>query len=176
MTTARRQRFLAEASRILAESMDYEATLRTVARLAVPDIADWCVVDLLQSDGSLARVAIEHRDPVRRSLALRLQQEFPPRADAPAGPSHVTRTGTMEFETHVPDAVLREIAPEPERLRILSGLAGRGESLHGLLAARRRHWLIRSLARTDPAYYTRAHGDGQTQTPAATSRDVDRSE
>jgi signal transduction histidine kinase len=77
---------------------------------------------LLQPDGSLARVAIEHRDPVRRALALRLQEEFPPRADAPSGPANVTRTGTMEFETHVPDAVLRDIAPEPERLRILSGL------------------------------------------------------
>jgi signal transduction histidine kinase len=122
MSAARRQRFLAEASRVLAESMDYEATLKVVARLAVPDIADWCVVDVLQTDGSLARVAIEHKDPDRRTLARRLQDEFPPRADAPSGPTHVTRTGRMEFETHIPDALLRDIAPEPERLRILSEL------------------------------------------------------
>jgi hypothetical protein len=47
------ERFLGDASRILAESLDYERTLRTVARLAVPEIADWCVIDLLRHDGTL---------------------------------------------------------------------------------------------------------------------------
>ena len=119
---AQRLRFLAEASRLLAESIDYEATLQTVARLAVPDIADWCVVDLLQVDGTLARVAIEHRDPVRRDLAHRLRQHFPPRSDATSGPANVARTGRTEFEIDIADAVLRQIAPEPERLRLLKRL------------------------------------------------------
>src|SRR5687768_9895478 len=100
---AQRLRFLAEASRLLAESIDYEDTLRTVARLSVPDIADWCVVDLLQADGALARVAIEHRDPVRRALARRLRDCFPPRADATSGPAHVARTGRTEFHVGVAD-------------------------------------------------------------------------
>ena len=37
--------FMAEASRVLASSMDYAETLQRVARLAVPQIADWCAVD-----------------------------------------------------------------------------------------------------------------------------------
>ena len=119
---SQRLRFLAEASRLLAESIDYQATLKTVARLAVPDIADWCVVDLLQPDGALARVAIEHRDPVRRELAQRLRECFPPRVDATSGPTNVARTGRTEFETAIPDSVLRQIAPEPERVRLLSEL------------------------------------------------------
>ena len=56
---------LADASRILAESLDYQGTLAHVARLAVPVLADWCVVDLLQSDGSLRRVAVTARDARR---------------------------------------------------------------------------------------------------------------
>ena len=50
-------RFLAEASAVLASSLDYEATLRNVARLAVPTLADWCLADLAQPDGELQRVA-----------------------------------------------------------------------------------------------------------------------
>jgi signal transduction histidine kinase len=119
---AERLRFLAEASRLVAESIDYEATLKTVARLAVPDVADWCVVDLRQADGTLARVAIEHRDPVRRELAHRLRECFPPRVDATSGPANVARTGRAEFAATIADSVLRQIAPEPERLRLLSQL------------------------------------------------------
>ena len=119
---AQRQRFLAEASRLLAESMDYAATLKTVARLAVPSIADWCVVDLMQDDGTMARVAIEHRDPERLSLAHKLQENFPPLAGAPAGPSHVVHTGQTEFEPQVSESRLEEIAPEVERRRLLGAL------------------------------------------------------
>ena len=119
---AERLRFLVEASRLLTESIDYEATLKTVARLTVPEIADWCVVDLFQSDGSLARVAIEHRDPARRETAHRLQERFPPWVEAGSGPSKVARTGRTEFAVDVADSVLRQIAPEPERLRLLSQL------------------------------------------------------
>ena len=119
---AQRLRFLVEASRLLTESIDYEATLKTVARLAVPEIADWCVVDLLQADGTLARVAIEHRDPARRHSAVRLLESFPPRADARSGPGNVARTGQTEFEVDIADALLRQLAPEPERFRLLSQL------------------------------------------------------
>ncbi len=119
---AQRLRFLAEASRLLAESMDYETTLKTVARLAVPDMADWCVIDLLQADGALARVAVEHRDPVRREAAHRLREFFPPSVDATSGPMHVARTGRTEFEPAIADPVLRQFAPEPERVRLLREL------------------------------------------------------
>jgi signal transduction histidine kinase len=120
--SAQRQRFLAESSRLLAESLDHRETLKTVARLAVPDIADWCVVDLVQDDGSMARVAVEHRDPARVGLASELQAKFPPRPDAVSGPAHVIRTGKTELETHVSDSALHDIAPEPDRLRLLQAL------------------------------------------------------
>jgi PAS domain-containing protein len=59
------QRFLAEASSVLSSSLDYHETLASVARLAVPTLADWCAVDVLEEDGSVERLAVEHPDPVR---------------------------------------------------------------------------------------------------------------
>ena len=119
---AHRQRFLAEASRLLSESIDYAATLKTVARLAVPGIADWCVVDLMQQDGQMSRVAIEHRDQSRLALAQTLQDNFPPQAGAPAGPAHVAHTGQTEFEPSISASLLEELAPEAERRRLLAAL------------------------------------------------------
>lgn len=56
---ARRQAtFLADAAGILSRSLDYEQTLTAVARLAVPEIADWCAVDILDAGGRLLRVAV----------------------------------------------------------------------------------------------------------------------
>ena len=134
---AQRQRFLAEASRLLAESMDYAATLKTVARLAVPSIADWCVVDLMQDDGQMARVAIEHRDPARLALAQKLQENFPPRTGAPSGPAHVAQTGQTEYEASVSESLLEEIAPEAERRRLLAAL-GINSYISGVLNTRGR--------------------------------------
>jgi PAS domain S-box-containing protein len=59
------QRFLLEASKQLATSLEYEATLSRVAHLAVPALADWCVIDLVEADGSLRRVELAHADPER---------------------------------------------------------------------------------------------------------------
>ena len=61
--------FLAESSRVLASSLDYETTLRTVAHLAVPGLADWCAVDVLDEYGAIVRVAVEHPDPARVQAA-----------------------------------------------------------------------------------------------------------
>src|SRR4051794_22023538 len=59
----RRLAFLAEASAHLAGSLDYETTLQGVARAAVPEMADWCVVDTLDEDGSVRLLAVAHVDP-----------------------------------------------------------------------------------------------------------------
>ncbi|KFE68889.1 PAS domain-containing sensor histidine kinase [Hyalangium minutum] len=66
-------RFLSEASAVLASSLDYEATLRNVARLAVPSLADWCLVDLMQADGSFKRVEAVCTDPEDDALAQEIR-------------------------------------------------------------------------------------------------------
>lgn len=114
-----RQQFVAEASRILAESIDYEATLQSVAQLAVPDIADWCVVDLVQDDGSMARVAIAHKDRSRQPAAAELKRRYPPVRDATVGPALVARTRRTDCRGEIPPAFVDAVASEPDRLRLL---------------------------------------------------------
>jgi hypothetical protein len=88
-----RSRFLAEASRQLASSLDYAQTLRNVAWAAVPQIADWCGVDLVDERGRRERVVAAHRDPDKLVLAERLREFEPPRLDPQQGIGRVVRTG-----------------------------------------------------------------------------------
>ncbi len=94
--TEQQNEFLAEASTALASSLDYEQTLRNVAELAVPDIADWCAVDLLNQDGTRKTVAVAHIDPTRLSLAEDLRRYVPDRLDPDQGLGHVLSTGEAE--------------------------------------------------------------------------------
>ncbi len=117
-----RERFLGDASRVLAESLDYEQTLRTIAHLAVPELADWCIVDLLNEDGTLTRVSAQHRDPACEPLVEALHRR-PPTHDAAAGAPSVVRSGILEYVPNISEALLLRREPDPERLAILRRLA-----------------------------------------------------
>lgn len=117
-----RATFLAEASRILASSLEYETTLATVARLAVPQIADWCLVDLVDEQGTPQAVAIEHADPAKVELARELQRRFPPNPHSARGVYNVLRTGNAELEPEIPDSMLKEVVRGPEHLQMLREL------------------------------------------------------
>jgi PAS domain S-box-containing protein len=114
--------FLAEASRVLAASLDYQATLTQLARLVVPRLADWCAVDIVGEDGALSRLAVAHVDPARVALAEELQRRYPEDPDAPHGVGPVLRTGCSQFVTEIPDSLLVGLAKDPEHLRILRSL------------------------------------------------------
>lgn len=93
-------RLLDEAGRTLASSLDYEETLQRVAWFAVPDFADWCVVDLLDDAGVAHRVAVAHADPADADLAASLMA-FPP-APGRGGPEEqVIRTGEPFFKARL---------------------------------------------------------------------------
>ncbi len=77
--------FLAEASEVLGSSLDYDATLGSLARLAVPRLADWCAIDVLAADGEVERVAVAHVDPAKVALAEDLHRRYPPRPRRRAG-------------------------------------------------------------------------------------------
>ncbi|MDQ1680172.1 MAG: hypothetical protein QOI42_1031, partial [Frankiaceae bacterium] len=97
---------LAQASAQLATSLDVERTLASVARLAVPSIADWCVVHLLVQ-GELEAVAVEHVDPDRRELAWQAQRRWPERMADNGGVAQVVRSGVSMW---VPD--IGELPPD----------------------------------------------------------------
>ncbi|MDQ3636719.1 MAG: PAS domain S-box protein [Actinomycetota bacterium] len=119
---ARESRFLAEASRILSSSLDYRETLSKVARLVVPRLADWCVVDVLEEDGSLSNVATEHRDPEKIALARRWRDRYPPDPDARQGAPQVLRTGRPELIPEIPAALLEAAARDEEHKETLQSL------------------------------------------------------
>lgn len=92
-----RAELLAEASRVLSSSLDYEATLASVAGLVVPTLGDWCAVDILEENGDVRRLAVRHADPQKVSQAEDLRRRFPPDAAAPKGVMRVLRTGESEL-------------------------------------------------------------------------------
>ena len=98
--------FLAQVSAVLASSLDYEQTLRNIAQLAVPDIADWCAVDLVDEDGDRRPVAVAHTDPGDDSLAEQLRQYEPSGLNPERGLGRVFRTGQPVLYPQIPDEML----------------------------------------------------------------------
>jgi PAS domain S-box-containing protein len=111
-------RFLSEASRVLAGSLDYQETLRAVARLAVPQIADWCAVDLADGD-EIERVAVAHVDPAKVELARAVQERYPPDPRSATGVYGVLRRGAAELYGEISDAMLEQTARDDEHLAIM---------------------------------------------------------
>jgi PAS domain S-box-containing protein len=116
------QRFLAEAGDALSSSLDYRTTLASVARLAVPTLADWSAVDVLEGDGSVERLAVEHPDPEKVALAYELERRYPPDPDAPGGLHHVLRTGEPEMMAEIPEELLDQAAHDEEHRQMLRKL------------------------------------------------------
>jgi PAS domain S-box-containing protein len=114
--------FIAEASRVLTSSLDYEQTLAAVARLAVPVLADWCAVDVLTEDGELRRLAVQHTDPGKVRLVQEIERRWPTPPDAPHGLANVVRTGQAELVPHIPASLLEENAQDAEHLRLVREL------------------------------------------------------
>ncbi|TPG14891.1 GAF domain-containing SpoIIE family protein phosphatase [Pedococcus bigeumensis] len=114
--------FLAEASAELASSLDYEATLARVARLAVPTFADWCAIDLVK-DNRLRRLAVAHVDPAKVAYAHEIAERYPTDPDSGSGPWQVIRTGRSELIQEITDEMLVAAARDAEHLRIARELA-----------------------------------------------------
>ena len=122
------QRFLAEAGKILSASMDLEQTLQDVARLAVPRLADWCGIDLLDDRGRIVPVAIQHSEPEKIALARRLRERYPADPRSPVGIAGVLRTGVPEHAEDITDEQLAAVARDDEHLELLRALG-----MHGVL-------------------------------------------
>ncbi|BAZ25292.1 multi-sensor hybrid histidine kinase [Kalymmatonema gypsitolerans NIES-4073] len=126
-----RLRFLAQASDILSSSLDYETTLASVARLAVPaiasgtgqsPIADWCVVDIISDNQSTRRVAVAHADASKQELVEQLRK-YPSDLAKVAGLPEVIHTGKPILTPVVTDDHMKAAAHNTEHLKLLQQLA-----------------------------------------------------
>jgi len=117
-----RASFLAEAAAALGSSLDYDETLRTVARLAVPRIADWCTVDMVDETGAVKRLAVTHIDPAKVELATTVVERYED-TDSPFGAPHVIRTATPVMLPRISDAMIVAAARgDAERIRLVRAL------------------------------------------------------
>jgi PAS domain S-box-containing protein len=122
---AHRREFLADATEMLARSLDYETTLRSVAAAAVPVLADWCAIDLLGDDGRLERVAAAHVDPEKQPVLLEMARRHPLGSGDGPGPGRILRTGAPEHLREVPPQIIDDAGRDPEHLAMLRALAPR---------------------------------------------------
>jgi Stage II sporulation protein E (SpoIIE)/GAF domain len=113
------QRVLADSGRILASSLDFEKTLREVARLAVPELADWCGVDMPGPHGEIYPVAIAHIDPEKLRIGEELRERYPVDPEGEAGLPAVIRGGPSFLAPRIRDEELVAYAEDEHHLELL---------------------------------------------------------
>ena len=118
-----RASLLAETSTLLATSLDYHATLRRLARLLVPRLADLCVIDVVDDDGAIRRVAAAHANPTMESAARELQTRFPPRQEGDHPVARTLRSGRVQLASDISAEELHDIAPEADHRHLVEVMA-----------------------------------------------------
>jgi len=115
-------RFVAEASFIVTESLEYQQTISNVARVLVPDLADWCAVDLVGDDRAIEPGTIVHGDPDKLELARTMRRRYPPTADATGGSGFVLRTGNSLVVSSISDEMLAKATRSEEHFEMARAL------------------------------------------------------
>ncbi len=115
-------RFLSNASTLLSTSLDYDSTLNTVATLAVPNVGDWCSIEMLDPEGELQSVAVVHKDPERVEWARELRAQSPIDMSSPQGLPQVLRSGNSELYPHITDEMLVASARDERELSLARSL------------------------------------------------------
>ena len=108
-----RLRLLAAAGETLAQSLDLDQTLRTVARLTVPAFSDWCIIDLVEGE-EIRRVASQHQDPERMLLAEQFAKAYPVRRGDGSVVAQVVQTGESRFQSRIQRSALMAAARDAE--------------------------------------------------------------
>ncbi|MDX6542086.1 MAG: hypothetical protein QOI71_3696 [Gaiellales bacterium] len=136
--------FLAEASIALTETLDVQHTLGELVELAVPRLADWCTIDMLDH-GEIRNVGVAHADPAMARLARRVHERRPVRAQASSGVSGALATGRSQLIQDVPGWLAKQETPDEElltmarvlgvRSSIVAPLAGHGHVFGALTLA-----------------------------------------
>jgi PAS domain S-box-containing protein len=149
-------RFLAAVNLELTRTLDYRETLARVAELAVPTLADWCVVDILDHRGELQRLAVAHVDPAKVELAQAVQERYPADPNAPQGAHAVIRTGRSQLLPDITAAQVDAAARDPEHRRMLRELQLRSAMTVPMIARGRNLGAITLVSAESRRRYTEA--------------------
>ncbi|HEV7862677.1 MAG TPA: SpoIIE family protein phosphatase [Acidimicrobiia bacterium] len=140
--------FLAEASAILGDSLDYEETLQRTADLAASHLVDWCAIHVVD-EGRIVPFVIAHNDSGRSAAVMGFLKRYPIGLNDPAGVGAVIRTGRAEAYEDVTEEILRHAARTPEHLERLHRLS-LGAAVTVPLTVRRRTIGALTLANQSP--------------------------
>ncbi|HLK09886.1 MAG TPA: ATP-binding protein [Candidatus Binatia bacterium] len=155
-STRARFAFLAEASALLAASLDYETTLASIASLAVPRLGDWCIVDLVEADATLRRVAVAQADPGKQALARALEAEAPVVLGPPSRQAEVLESGRSAFFPHLSPLALARADVGPFRRRFLDVVRPVSAMIVPLRARGRTLGALSLITAESGRHYTRA--------------------
>jgi PAS domain S-box-containing protein len=117
--------FLADASMLLASSLDLGKTLSKIARLVVPRLADWCSIHTLAPDGTIRSAVVHHPDPDKVRLAREYERRYPATREDPGGAGLSIRSGEPQLYPEITPDMLEEGFPDPDQRRILLELGVR---------------------------------------------------
>jgi PAS domain S-box-containing protein len=118
--TEQAQDFLLRAGIELTRSLDYKRSLQAVAKLAVPEIADWCAIDLLEEDGEIHSVALTHVDQAKVTFARELTERYAPKPESGSG--LVIKTGETQFVPEITEELLTAFAVDEPHIDLLREL------------------------------------------------------
>jgi signal transduction histidine kinase len=118
---SRTQQFMVDATAAMSGTLDIVEAANRLADLAVPLLADYCTVDILESDGSISSVALAHADPEREPLVMEARARQNITIEAPAGAGRVIREGTPDLVQITREMILAS-NPTEEQLRLLDAL------------------------------------------------------
>ncbi|MGI8759634.1 MAG: GAF domain-containing SpoIIE family protein phosphatase, partial [Acidimicrobiales bacterium] len=122
---------------MLGATLDYENTLCRLAELAVPELADWCIVYLVDKD-SLLPVATAHAEPVKAEMMRSLLARFPAGLTPSVGPAAVVKTGRSVYSPDVSEELLVKVTDSPEHLETLRNIGMQSVIIVPLTARGRR--------------------------------------
>ena len=146
--------FLSEVSEVLASSLDFRGTLSAAAHLAVPRLADWCAVDIMDADGRLRRLAIAHTDPAKVDAVWAMSHRYREHAEDPV--PQVIRTARTQLIPEIPDELLRRFARDAEHLEGLRAFGLRSLLIVPLTARGRTLGAITFVMAESGRHYGRA--------------------
>ena len=121
-TQRARAEFLDRANELFAQTLDYEQTLRNLASMAVPRLGDWCAVDMIDADGTVRRLAVQHPNPEILKLAFALQEKYPGDKSSPRGLYGVIRSGRTDWMREIPAELIDKAAVDDEHRHMLRKL------------------------------------------------------
>ena len=151
-----RMHYLSKASDILATSLDYRTTVTHLAQLLVPQLADWCGVQLLNPRGQLDQIAVAHVDPAKVEWAWELNRRYPVDMTTTTGVPNVLRTGRSERYVDLSDELLQAGAVDADHLKILRELGMKSVLLVPLTARGRVIGVMSLIAAESGRRYTDA--------------------